>query len=75
MCYGFIYVFIFWSNFRVVALDMRGYGESEKPTGVENYVIDKLDNDLKVITSQLHFIKSHSLLSNKVFHMKFAVQF
>ena len=27
---------------------MRGYGESDKPSGVENYVMEKLDNDLKV---------------------------
>ena len=33
---------------RVVAMDMRGYGESDKPSGVENYVMEKLDNDLKV---------------------------
>ena len=32
---------------------MRGYGESDKPSGVENYVMDKLDNDLKVITTPL----------------------
>ena len=35
-------------KFRVVAIDMRGYGESDKPAGVENYVMEKLDNDLKV---------------------------
>ena len=29
-------------------MDMRGYGESDKPSGVENYVMEKLDNDLKV---------------------------
>ena len=32
---------------------MRGYGESDKPSGVENYVMDKLDNDLKVIAIML----------------------
>ena len=32
---------------------MRGYGESEKPSGVENYVMDKLDNDVKVSATQL----------------------
>ena len=44
---------------------MRGYGESDKPSGVENYVIDKLDNDLKVIP--ISSIKSHSLPSNFIF--------
>ena len=29
-------------------MDMRGYGASDKPSGVENYVMEKLDNDLKV---------------------------
>ena len=33
---------------------MRGYGESDKPSGVDNYVIDKLDNDLKVNTKAYH---------------------
>ena len=38
----------FFSNNRVVAVDMRGFGESEKPKGIRNYAIDKLTNDVKV---------------------------
>ena len=32
---------------------MRGYGESDKPAGVENYTMEKLDNDLKVSLNSL----------------------
>lgn len=35
------------SYFRVVAIDMRGYGQSDKPSGVENYTISKLAEDVK----------------------------
>ena len=28
-------------------MDMRGYGESEKPRGVSNYTLDKLVDDIK----------------------------
>ncbi len=32
---------------RCVAPDGRGYGETEKPTGIEEYTIDKLADDVK----------------------------
>ena len=33
--------------YRAVAIDMRGYGESDKPRGVHNYTLDKLVDDIK----------------------------
>ena len=33
--------------FRTVAIDMRGYGESDKPVGISEYYIDKLTFDVK----------------------------
>ena len=33
--------------FRTVAIDMRGYGESDKPVGVSEYYIGKLILDVK----------------------------
>ena len=30
-----------------MAIDNRGYGDSEKPSGVKNYSIDKLTGDVK----------------------------
>jgi pimeloyl-ACP methyl ester carboxylesterase len=33
-------------NYRVVALDMRGYNLSDKPVGVQNYTMDKLVSDV-----------------------------
>ena len=35
------------SYFRCVAIDNRGYGDSEKPTGIKNYSIDHLTGDVK----------------------------
>ena len=28
-------------------MDMRGFGESEKPFGIENFTLDKLVDDVK----------------------------
>ena len=32
--------------FRVVALDLRGFGESDKPNGIENYSITAVTEDI-----------------------------
>ena len=32
--------------YRTVAVDMRGYGESDKPSGVCNYSMEKLTGDV-----------------------------
>jgi pimeloyl-ACP methyl ester carboxylesterase len=32
---------------------MRGYGDSEKPPGVENYAMDLLVNDVKQVVEAL----------------------
>lgn len=36
-------------NYRVAALDMRGYNLSDKPAGVENYTLDKLVGDVAAV--------------------------
>lgn len=36
-------------HFRVVAIDQRGYNQSDKPEGVENYAIAKLVGDVKAV--------------------------
>lgn len=36
-------------NYRVVALDMRGYNLSDKPVGVQNYTMDKLMADVAAV--------------------------
>ena len=38
---------------QVVAIDMRGYGESEKPVGKQHYVIPKLASDAAAIVKAL----------------------
>ncbi len=40
-------------HFQVVAIDQRGYNESDKPQGVENYTIDKLVADVDAVVK--HF--------------------
>jgi len=41
-----------WS---VVAVDMRGYGESDKPAGVESYAVEELARDVPALVSALGF--------------------
>jgi hypothetical protein len=38
---------------RTVAIDMRGYGDSEKPSGVEHYAMDHLVSDVKQVVEAL----------------------
>jgi hypothetical protein len=44
--------------FRTVAIDMRGYGDSEKPSGVEHYAMDHLVNDVKQVVEALGSYKN-----------------
>lgn len=43
----------FKSEFRVVAVDMRGYGESDLPLSTESYRFDYLVTDIKDIVEYL----------------------
>ena len=43
----------FKKNYRVVALDNRGYNDSEKPPGIENYHIQNLVDDVKALVEGL----------------------
>lgn len=43
----------FKSEFRVVAIDMRGYGESDLPLSPESYRFDYLVTDIKDIVEYL----------------------
>lgn len=43
----------FKSEYRVVALDLRGYGESDAPAHQENYKLDCLIADIKDILDSL----------------------
>jgi pimeloyl-ACP methyl ester carboxylesterase len=36
-----------------VAIDMRGYGDSEKPSGVKNYTMNYLVDDIKQVVEAL----------------------
>ena len=47
----------FSKNYKVVALDMRGYGQTDRPQGRENYTIDILVNDVKEVVSALGYKK------------------
>jgi pimeloyl-ACP methyl ester carboxylesterase len=39
--------------YRTVAVDMRGYGDSDKPAGLEDYKMCHLVNDIKEIIEAL----------------------
>ena len=43
----------FKKNYRVIALDNRGYNDSEKPEGIENYSIKLLVDDIKTLVEGL----------------------
>lgn len=47
----------FKDNYRVVAVDMRGYGDSDKPSSVADYTVDKLAEDLKQLIPALGYKK------------------
>ena len=45
----------FQNNYRVVAVDQRGYNKSDKPKGAENYVLPKLMNDVRQVIEALGY--------------------
>jgi pimeloyl-ACP methyl ester carboxylesterase len=45
---------------QVVAIDQRGYNESDKPDGVENYTVDKLAGDVAAVIK--HFKKEKATI-------------
>ncbi|XP_076463455.1 epoxide hydrolase 4-like [Babylonia areolata] len=45
----------FKDSYRVVAVDLRGYGDSDKPSGKGSYAVPKLVNDLKQIVTALGY--------------------
>ncbi|KAL8619553.1 hypothetical protein ACOMHN_019609 [Nucella lapillus] len=47
----------FKDQYRVVAVDLRGYGDSDKPSGIGNYTTPKLVNDLKQMVNALGYHK------------------
>ena len=47
-------------HFQVVAIDLRGYNESDKPEGVENYAMPKLVGDVKAVVE--HFGKKQAVI-------------
>ncbi|XP_052796397.1 epoxide hydrolase 4-like [Mya arenaria] len=47
----------FRKDYRVVAVDMRGYGDSDKPKGKDNYTVQKLAGDIKQLIPALGYEK------------------
>lgn len=45
--------------FKVVALDLRGYGDSEKPPKIEDYRLEELATDVKELIYHLGYSKAH----------------
>ena len=62
LCHGFPEFWFVWrkqlqhfskAGYRVVALDIRGYGESEKPVGLDKFHIMEFVNDIKALVEHL----------------------
>jgi pimeloyl-ACP methyl ester carboxylesterase len=47
-------------HFQVVAVDLRGYNQSDQPKGVENYTLDKLVEDVSAVIK--HFRQEKAIL-------------
>jgi len=47
----------FSKDYRVVAVDMRGYGESDKPRDISSYYIDHLTSDVRDVIEALGYKK------------------
>lgn len=47
-------------RFQVVAIDLRGYNESDKPEGVESYAMEKLVGDIEAVVH--HFKKEKAVI-------------
>ena len=64
-CHGFPEFWFVWrhqikyfkKNFRVIAIDNRGYGESEKPRELEKYHVKELADDIKGLVERLGVTK------------------
>uniref|UniRef100_A0A0K0F622 AB hydrolase-1 domain-containing protein n=1 Tax=Strongyloides venezuelensis TaxID=75913 RepID=A0A0K0F622_STRVS len=48
----------FKDNYCCVAIDMRGYGESDKPNGIDEYKIENLIEDIENVILQLGYQKA-----------------
>jgi len=46
-------ILYFQKNYRVIALDMRGFNDSEKPAGIENYFCKTIADDIKYFVEGL----------------------
>ncbi|KAL4227810.1 Epoxide hydrolase 4 [Mactra antiquata] len=53
----------FKKDYRVVAVDMRGYGESDKPSNKQDYAYNKLSGDVKQMVEALGY-SSCTLMSH-----------
>ncbi|CAG5133759.1 unnamed protein product [Candidula unifasciata] len=45
----------FQKDYRVVAIDQRGYGDSDKPSGIDEYSVKKLVSDIKHVILALGY--------------------
>ena len=68
MIHGFPDYWYTWRNqmpalaesFQVVAIDQRGFNESDQPVGVKNYTLDKLVGDVKSVIE--HFEREQAIV-------------
>ena len=67
LLHGFPESWITWRNvipylkkhYKIVAVDLRGYGDSDKPEGIENYTNKLMANDIAEILSELKLTSAY----------------
>ncbi|MFT4614420.1 MAG: pimeloyl-ACP methyl ester carboxylesterase [Bacteroidia bacterium] len=82
LCHGYPGLWYSWryqmvalatAGYRAVAMDMRGYGRSSRPLGIENYSFDKTSGDVLAVLDhfgeQQAVVFGHDFGANLVWHM------
>ncbi len=47
----------FSNDYRVIAIDMRGYGDTQRPPNKKDYTFDKLRQDIVELVKQFGYAK------------------
>ena len=77
LLHGFPQTHAMWANvapllsncYHVICPDLRGYGQSAKPLGYENYTFRNMAKDIVAILKSRNIKKAHSLAMTEVLEL------